>query len=209
MLVKQLQMRGVAEKEAGSHTTPTSLDNVIRQNPAPQVKESSPPVAPVSLNTPQEFAQHLWPLAKAAAKKLGVAPEVILAQAALETGWGKKITQSTSGESSHNLFNIKADGRWQGGKVSVPTLEYRDGVAVRESAQFRAYDSYEESFADFVSFIKSSPRYQSALAVADDPRSFTRELSAAGYATDPEYSRKIMNIADGEPLKNALGSIKI
>ncbi len=209
MLVKQLQMRGAKDQKADAHTTPTNLDNVIQQSPVPTTTETEPAVPPISLKTPQEFAQHLWPLAKAAAKKLGVAPEVVLAQAALETGWGKKITQSSSGANSHNLFNIKADGRWDGERVSVPTLEYRDGVAVRESAQFRAYDSYEESFADFVSFIKSSPRYQSALAVADDGRSFTRELSAAGYATDPEYSNKIMNIADGEPLRNALESIKI
>lgn len=209
MLVKQLQVRGTGNQQGDAQTAPTSLDNVIRQNPAPQVKPAEPTVPPVSLDTPQAFAQHLWPLAQAAGKKLGVAPEVILAQAALETGWGQKITQSPSGASSHNLFNIKADGRWQGEKVSVQTLEYRDGVAVRESAQFRAYDSYEESFADFVSFIKSSPRYQTALSVADDAQLFTQELSAAGYATDPEYSNKIMDIADGEPLRNALESIKI
>jgi flagellar protein FlgJ len=209
MLVKQLQVRGNNQQNSENHISPTGLDSVIRQKPVPATMKPESAVPPVSLNTPEEFAQHLWPLAKSAGKELGVAPEVILAQAALETGWGKKITQSSSGASSHNLFNIKADGRWSGRSVSVPTLEYRDGIAVRESAQFRAYDSYEASFADFVSFIKSSPRYQSALAVADDARSFTQELSAAGYATDPEYSSKIMKIADGEPLRDALESIKI
>jgi flagellar protein FlgJ len=221
MLVKQLQMSGVAANNIEGPATPLSLDKAIRQAPAPVMPISTTSAAesqPVQQNasqgdmpmeTPAEFAQHLWPHARQAAEKLGVAPEVILAQAALETGWGQKVSRHGSGESSHNLFNIKADGRWSGKTVSVPTLEYRDGIAVRETAQFRAYDSFAESFADFVDFIKTSPRYQSALAVAADARSFTRELSAAGYATDPEYSSKIMKIADGAPLQDALAAIKI
>lgn len=209
MLVKQLQVRGTDEQKINPFESSFSLDNAVRQAPVVNEPKADVSAPGVSLNTPQEFAQYLWPLAKAAGEKLGASPEVILAQAALETGWGKKISRSATGESSHNLFNIKADGRWQGATVSVPTLEYRDGVAVRETAQFRAYDSYEESFADFVAFIKSSPRYQPALAVANDARSFTQELSAAGYATDPEYSNKIMNIATGKPLQDALGLIKI
>jgi flagellar protein FlgJ len=213
MLVKQLQLSYGVEHKLSQSEADFSLENVTRQRPVqavPKVEKQTPTNVPaVSLDSPEDFAQAMWPHAKAAAEKLGVAPEVILAQAALETGWGKKISQHTSGESSYNLFNIKADSRWSGKTVSVPTLEYRDGVAVRETAQFRAYDSFAESFADFVSFIKHSPRYQSALAVADDARSFTRELSAAGYATDPEYSNKIMKISTGEPLQQALGSIKI
>ncbi len=221
MLVKQLQMSGASEQKAEKTKQSFSVDHIIRQAPAAVVPVSAQKIsAPVvslpavslptaSLNTLQEFVQQLWPHAKAASEKLGVAPEVILAQAALETGWGKKVNQHASGESSYNLFNIKADGRWQGESVSVATLEFREGVAVRETAKFRAYASYEESFTDFVSFIKTSPRYQPALAVADDAQSFTRELSAAGYATDPEYANKIMRIATGEPLQKALELIKI
>ncbi len=221
MLIKQLQMSGASEQKTESTEQSFAVDDVIRQAPAAVVpistqKISAPAVSlPVvslpmaSLNTPQKFVQQLWPHAKAASEKLGVAPEVILAQAALETGWGKKVNKHASGESSYNLFNIKADERWQGESVSVATLEFRQGEAVRETAKFRAYASYEESFADFVSFIKNSPRYQPALAVADDAQSFTRELSAAGYATDPEYASKIMRIATGESLKKALELIKI
>ena len=163
----------------------------------------------IKLGTPQAFVEHLWPLAKDAAEKLGVAPEVILAQAALETGWGKKISRSMSDESSHNLFNIKADGRWNGEHATVSTLEYRDGVAVRERANFRAYDSFEDSFNDYVKFMKESPRYQAALDVADDSAAFTQELSQAGYATDPNYASKIMKIAGGDPLQQALKLVKI
>ncbi|MCF6258410.1 MAG: flagellar assembly peptidoglycan hydrolase FlgJ [Gammaproteobacteria bacterium] len=224
MLVKQLQMSGAGEQKsekAERSKQSFSVDHIIRQAPAAVVplseQKTSAPVTSLpavslltaSMNTPQEFVQQLWPHAKAASEKLGVAPAVILAQAALETGWGKKVNKHASGESSYNLFNIKADGRWQGESVSVGTLEFRQGVAVRETAKFRAYASYEESFADFVNFIKTSPRYQPALAVADDAQSFTRELSAAGYATDPEYANKIMRIATGEPLQKALALIKI
>ena len=209
MLVKQLQMNGTSEQKTDKAEQPLTIDSIIRQPAVAPIPTQKMSESTVSLNTPEEFVQHLWPHAKAASEKLGVAPEVILAQAALETGWGKKISQRAPGESSHNLFNIKADGRWQGESVSVATLEFREGVAVRETAKFRAYASYEESFADFVSFIKTSPRYQSALAVAGDAHSFTRELSAAGYATDPEYANKIMRIAVGEPLQKALELIKI
>ncbi|MCF6337976.1 MAG: flagellar assembly peptidoglycan hydrolase FlgJ [Gammaproteobacteria bacterium] len=221
MLVKQLQMSGASEQKIEKTKQSFSVDHIIRQAPAavvpvsaqktpvPVVSLPAVPLPIASLNTPQEFVQQLWPHAKTASEKLGVAPEVILAQAALETGWGKKVNKHASGESSYNLFNIKADGRWQGESVSVATLEFRQGVAVRETAKFRAYASYEESFADFVNFIKTSPRYQPALAVADDAQSFTRELSAAGYATDPEYANKIMRIATGEPLQTALELIKI
>jgi len=209
MLVKQLQIGKAADKDANNTGQAFALDGVPRQTPIVDAVPITKQDSKVSLKTPEEFAQHLWPYAKAAAEKLGVAPEVILAQAALETGWGKKVNKHASGNSSHNLFNIKADGRWKGESVSVPTLEFRQGVAVRETAKFRAYDSFEESFRDYVSFIQSSPRYQPALEVASDARAFTRELSAAGYATDPEYSNKIMGIATGEPLRDALESMKI
>lgn len=163
----------------------------------------------ITLGTPQAFVENLWPLAKDAAEKLGVSPEVILAQAALETGWGKKISRSMSGSSSNNLFNIKADARWTGDQATVATLEYRDGIAVREQANFRAYDSFAACFSDYVDFMKDSPRYQAALGAGTDAEAFTRELSQAGYATDPNYANKIMKIAGGDPLQQALKSIKI
>ena len=223
MLVKQLQMQGATDKVDAQPMSSYSLDSVTRQHPRLQksavhpaglINAETQPVSATAthspaLNTPDEFAQVLLPHAQAASERLGVAPQVLLAQAALETGWGKKISKHATGESSHNLFNIKADGRWNGKTVSVPTLEYRDGVAVREVARFRAYDSYAESFEDYVSFIQNSSRYQPALAVADDAQSYTQELSAAGYATDPEYANKIMNITNGKPLQDALESIKI
>jgi flagellar protein FlgJ len=178
---------------------------------SPQATTASATVAKASptFASPREFTEQLWPMAKQVAAKLGVAPELLVAQAALETGWGKKIAQLPDASSSYNLFNIKADQRWSGDRVVVPTLEYRDGVAVRENAQFRAYPSFEASFEDYARFIQDSPRYQSALDVAADSQAFVQHLSQAGYATDPQYASKIMRIAQSEPMQSALDAIKV
>ncbi len=158
----------------------------------------------ISFSSPEAFVRQLLPLARKAADKLGVDAEVLLAQAALETGWGKHISQHADGSSSNNLFNIKASHDWEGGRVAIRTLEYRDGVAKHERAAFRAYDSFADSFNDYVDFLKSRPRYQSALEQAGDPESFIRELHGAGYATDPNYADKILNIMQRSTLQTAM-----
>jgi flagellar protein FlgJ len=163
---------------------------------------SEPPAARAQWrsDSPQAFIDGLLPLAEDAARELGVAPRVLLAQAALETGWGRHIAGDSRG-SSNNLFNIKAGADWDGPAVRVSTLEYRDGVAQRESAAFRAYASRAESFADYVALINRSPRYQAARAAAADPAAYLQELQRAGYATDPAYADKVMDILtrDGVP----------
>ena len=143
---------------------------------------------------PDDFVQRLWPHAQAAAGDLGVSPRVLIAQAALETGWGRHITRDAGGRSSNNLFNIKADARWDGPSVIVSTLEFRDGLPRREFARFRAYDSIADSFRDYVNFLRGNPRYERALAKADEPEAFVTELQQAGYATDPRYAEKIIDI---------------
>ncbi|VAX10558.1 Flagellar protein FlgJ [peptidoglycan hydrolase] [hydrothermal vent metagenome] len=158
----------------------------------------------ISFSSPEVFVRQLLPLAREAADKLGVDAEVLLAQAALETGWGKHISQHADGSSSNNLFNIKASHDWEGGRVAIRTLEYRDGVAKHERAAFRAYDSFADSFNDYVDFLKSRPRYQSALEQAGDAESFIRELHGAGYATDPNYADKILNIMQRPTLQTAM-----
>lgn len=147
--------------------------------------------APQSINSPEDFIAQLQPLANAAAEKLGVPSEAILAQAALESGWGQKVSQHSGGRSSHNLFGIKADQRWQGEAVTVNTLEYFTERPVRVSAQFRSYGSYAESFNDYVEFINTNQRYEH---VTQDPQQYPRALQRAGYATDPAYAEKIENI---------------
>lgn len=161
--------------------------------------------APVSelpdrFESPEQFVENLMPLAEKVAGELGVDPRVLLAQSALETGWGKFMVRSPDGSNSNNLFNIKADTRWDGASAQVSTLEYRNGIAQREKAAFRSYDSYEDSFRDYVDFLKSSPRYKIALESAADPYDYVRQLQDAGYATDPKYAEKIKNIFEGELL---------
>ena len=154
---------------------------------------------PNRFESPQEFVEKLLPLAERMAPELGVDPRVLLAQSALETGWGKHITaDQNSGQNSYNLFNIKTGTSWEGDSVSVNTLEYKDGIPAPELAQFRAYDSYAASFRDYVDFLKTSSRYQQALDQADNPIRYLQELQAAGYATDPEYADKISRIMSAD-----------
>lgn len=148
-----------------------------------------------SLGSIAEFKETLLPLAEQAARELGIDPKMILSQAALETGWGKHMIRKPNGDNSFNLFGIKANNGWQGDVASVKTLEYERGVAQKQSANFRAYDSYQESFSDYVDFIKGHSRYQEALETSASPDHYVRELQNAGYATDPNYANKILNIA--------------
>ena len=142
-----------------------------------------------------DFVQTMLPMAEDAAKKIGVDARYLVAQAALETGWGKSIIREADGSSSHNLFGIKAHGGWQGDSARTLTTEYKDGKAVKESAAFRSYDSFRQSFNDYVSFLQGNGRYQQALGATSNPERFVHELQKAGYATDPQYARKVGQIA--------------
>lgn len=159
--------------------------------------------------SPDAFVQDVWPHAQQAAQQLGIDPRVLVAQAALETGWGQGMIRHADGRSANNLFGIKAGGAWQGDTANRITVEYRDGVATKERAAFRAYDSLEEGFQDYVRFLQNNPRYQDALGQVDDPQRFLSGLQAAGYATDPLYANKIQNVMDGEVLAKALTDLKI
>lgn len=145
--------------------------------------------------SPEEFVTTMLPMAEKAAARLGVDPHYLVAQAALETGWGKSIIKQADGTNSHNLFGIKAHGGWQGESASVMTHEYRNGVKAQERASFRSYESFEQSFDDYVDFLHGNGRYQQALTSTANPDTFFRELQQAGYATDPQYARKISQIA--------------
>jgi peptidoglycan hydrolase FlgJ len=132
---------------------------------------------------------------KQAADRIGVDPLYLVAQAALETGWGKSVMRQQDGSSSHNLFGIKATGSWQGAQARAITSEFKGGQMVKETADFRSYDSYQDSFHDLVTLLQSNNRYKDVLNAADKPEQFVRELQKAGYATDPEYASKISQIA--------------
>lgn len=152
-----------------------------------------------AFESPKAFVDAVWQAAERAAKRLGVATKALVAQAALETGWGRHVIRRGDGESSHNLFGIKAHG-WRGDSVKVNTLEYRDGVAAKELASFRAYGSLQDSFDDYVRFIENNPRYQKARDAAADAERYLHELQEAGYATDPAYAEKISRIMQSPEL---------
>ncbi|MGS7251945.1 MULTISPECIES: flagellar assembly peptidoglycan hydrolase FlgJ [Pseudomonas] len=157
---------------------------------------AQPPLAPKkAFADSDEFVATMLPMAEQAAKRIGIDPRYLVAQAALETGWGKSVMRNSDGSSSHNLFGIKASGNWQGDSARAITSEFRDGQFVKETAAFRSYDSYQDSFHDLVSLLQNNSRYQDAVKAADKPEQFVQELQKAGYATDPNYASKISQIA--------------
>lgn len=199
MMVEQLMPSGKTLPASFAHRKGVSITrpDLLKQpsdaeQPTQQVSSTDKIniAATTAFDSPEAFVKHMLPEAKRAAAELGTQPETLLAQAALETGWGQKVIRQQDGSSSHNLFNIKADHRWDGGKASTTTLEFEDGVAVKRNAAFRSYDSFVESFNDYVDFIKSSPRYQHVINQSLTPAGFLHGLQQAGYATDPNYATK-------------------
>jgi flagellar protein FlgJ len=176
----------------------------------PRVAPDPPPVsdAPFEPNSPAAFVRRMWPHAQEAARRLGVAPEVLIGQAAHETAWGRSVPRFADGRSSHNLFGIKASRGWDGERVVNSTLEFVNGVPVRIRDGFRAYPSYADSFNDYVRFLQVNPRYSEALGLVKDGPAYLRALQRAGYATDPSYARKIQGLIDGPAFDTALGALK-
>lgn len=143
----------------------------------------------------EEFVREIWHLAVRAGEKLGVNPRAIVAQAALETGWGSRLIRDDAGVSGNNLFGIKADSRWNGPRVTVTTLEYEGGLPKPQRAQFRAYPDLASGFEDYVRFLQGNPRYGDALRAGASADTYAAGLQSAGYATDPRYAEKIRSIA--------------
>lgn len=155
---------------------------------------------PDQFDSPEHFVRRLLPVAEKIAEETGISPRLMVAQAALETGWGRHMIEGDGNEASYNLFGIKADSRWQGEAVTITTTEFREGVPMKERANFRAYPDYEASFRDYVAFLEANPRYRDVLASADQPAEFARKLQEAGYATDPQYGDKIRQIMNRDSL---------
>ncbi|CAH5338658.1 Peptidoglycan hydrolase FlgJ [Enterobacter cloacae] len=153
--------------------------------------------APVSFAKPAEgahpFIARLLRPAQAAAQQSGLHPHLILAQAALESGWGKREIPAADGSPSHNLFGIKATGDWQGKTTEITTTEYINGVKQKVKAAFRVYDSYEHALADYAKLLTRNPRYRGVVQ-SDSPEQGAKALQAGGYATDPAYAKKLITI---------------
>ena len=157
---------------------------------------AQPPLAPAkqAFESPDAFVATMLPMAQQAADRIGVDPLYLVAQAALETGWGKSVMRQQDGSSSHNLFGIKATSDWKGKVAEVTTTEYIGGVARKVTAKFRAYDSYADAFKDHARLLTQSPRYSQTVAKAETAQGYAQGLQKAGYATDPAYANKLTQV---------------
>jgi flagellar protein FlgJ len=189
MLVRQLQGGSVSSAPAAQDPAPTA------GAAEPAAKNIAPAGATPIAATKDEFLRKLRPHAERAARELGVDPNALLAQAALETGWGRSVPCNANGGCSFNLFGIKAGSQWSGATVNVPTLEFEEGVAVRKVERFRAYESPADSFRDYAALISRSSRYASARGAGENIGAFAAALQQGGYATDPNYAQKIAAVA--------------
>lgn len=158
--------------------------------------------------SPSAFVHSIAPHAQAAAERLGIQPELIMAQAALETGWGSVPLENGHGGSTFNLFGIKADSSWSGARIGHRSLEVVDGVGQRRHEQFRAYPDMAAGFDDYVKLMQT-PRYAAALEPGGGAESYVRAITEAGYATDPDYADKWLGVLHGRTLREALGSLKL
>jgi peptidoglycan hydrolase FlgJ len=154
--------------------------------------------------TPAQFVNHVMPSIRRAAAELGVNPKGLLAQAALETGWGRRMPRNPDGSSSLNLFGIKAGDEWTGARATADTVEFNNGVATPRRSVFRSYGSIEESVSDFANLLRNSPRYRQAIAAGADPQHYIDGIGRSGYATDPDYADKLSQILNSGALQAAL-----
>ncbi len=180
------------------------LAKVLERQLSPKVSVSTPPAAttaPSPSALPEKpsldrhnFSAKLKSFAESASAATGIPARFMLAQAALESGWGKRSIKLPDGSDSHNLFGIKAGSSWKGKVAEVFTTEYVNGLPKKIMQKFRAYDSPAEAFADYAALLKHSPRYSGVVASATDAAGFAQGMQKAGYATDPQYANKLMRM---------------
>lgn len=159
---------------------------------APVMRTSVP--SAYNENFQQDFVRKLMPHAEQASRATGIPAQLMVGQAALESGWGRREIKSADGTNSHNLFGIKAGPGWNGKVAEVMTTEYHNGVANKQVEKFRAYDSYADSFKDYAEMLSSNPRYADVLRQGNNAQGFANALQQAGYATDPKYGDKLSSV---------------
>ncbi|MET0282584.1 MAG: glucosaminidase domain-containing protein [Steroidobacteraceae bacterium] len=188
MLVRQL-MQGAGAPAASDATADVAARGAAAATSSGTTSANWPPASK------EDFVNAIRPAATAAASELGVDPEVIIAHAALETGWGRHMPTGSDGRPSFNLFGIKAGGSWKGASTESATSEFGGGRMQQVSASFRAYESPEDSLQDYVGLLKGNPRYAAALGTGGDAEAFAQGLTRGGYATDPDYVAKLTAVA--------------
>jgi len=210
LLTRQIAARaaagGTAAAQPGDATAPRAAAGPPPVG-APPPATSAPPTS--MTQSVGDFVDQVMPSIRTAAQALGLNPLALLAQAALETGWGKRMARTADGNPSLNLFGIKADDTWAGARAASNTVEYAGGVATQRQAAFRAYGSVEESVNDFANLLKNSPRYRHAAAAGADAQAYVDGIGRSGYATDPEYAAKLTEILHSNTLRAAVKAIKL
>lgn len=203
-------LRSLEKALVGARAAAVGSATGTATGPAESAKsaESTESTEPASLSSgmpagARSFIEQVWPHALEASRATGIPAHFMVAQAALETGWGKAEPRLPDGSPSHNLFGIKAGRGWSGPVVEASTTEVVNGLAQRETARFRAYASHAEAFQDYARLLASSPRYADVLGTRDAV-SFARGLQQAGYATDPLYATKLTRIIEGPTLRSGL-----
>ncbi len=199
LLVRQL---------GGENAVRSQSNNPLDLSRARRSKVAQKPQAAAAWRDPESFARDVWPHAKRVAGRLNVAPEAVLAQAALETGWGSHVMLARDGSNSNNLFGIKASSGWSGDSVARRTIEFEGGAARQELARFRAYDDVSASFDDYFDFLSSNPRYKAVRDHGNDINGFADALADSGYATDPAYAEKISRVANSDTMQRVLAQLK-
>ena len=183
-------------RQMGGADTNFSVPSTLSLPQALPRAAASPASAEATTQAPKGrdgFVQHLSGTAERVSQESGIPASFMLGQAGHETGWGKSEIKHKDGSNSFNLFGIKAGKGWTGKVAEITTTEYINGKAQKVTAKFRAYDSYEDSFRDYAKLIKDSPRYEKAESVAQSgsAMAYASALQKAGYATDPEYAKKL------------------
>lgn len=188
IMVKQLSRTQTAVAPAGETTaTATTPSSSTTTNSIPSAYKA---------DIQQSFIEKLRAPAEQASRSTGVPAHLILGQAALESGWGKREIRMDDGSDSHNLFGIKAGKDWNGKVAEVTTTEYHNGVANKQVERFRAYGSYAESFQDYARLLSDNYRYDGVMGQTDAQK-FAQALQQAGYATDPHYADKLAGVIGG------------
>lgn len=142
-----------------------------------------------SFESQEDFVNKLMPYALKAVEGQGFNPLVLVAQAALETGWGRHVP------SGNNFYGIKADASWRGDKQDLSSPEFEQESFVSRVSSFRSYAGVLDSMKDYIDFIKGNPRYERAVGRSFDTDGYFDEIARAGYATDPAYADKLKNIS--------------
>lgn len=193
VLVRQMTPRGVPADAVTDARSPQPGHVATVPVPVPADATPRPGAAEAANKTSakRSFIDKLKSHAEAVSAATGIPSRFMVAQAALESGWGRREIRNPDGSQSHNIFGIKAGANWKGKTTDVVTTEYVNGVAQRRIERFRAYDSYADAFADYARTLTGSARYRDVVASAADANSFAQGLQKAGYATDPRYAEKL------------------